>query len=531
MILGYRSGRGTFARRGLAWAAVAGLLVGACGGRERTGATRVPDGIDAGAGASGSSGSPGGSAGSSAVGAGGGLGSGGAAGVAGSVGSAGAGGVDAGLDAPPVVREPGTVVGSRMIGGSSYARPSDIATDGTNVILALQLLGDVDFGGKGIIVDHDNVSLVSYDANGNYLWHRVFDAQRIKHMDLEVDANRNLYLAGYGTRVTFGSEQHYFDGEDVRFLAKFSPTGEAIWSKGYRSGYIGPYGESPKLGVDAAGRVFLAGPLGANGVDFGPRGQLGPGDPLQDSYLVRVDGLGNALGIERFTGFNFPVLGVDADGSSVVASRVTGPIELGGPVPACNGEVPCLTAARFDANGNRSWLKQWPSPESGNYYNGASGVIARGGSTLITGYGVADFGNGATDFASSFNLLLDGAGAYVRAYYSDTGGQEWAALSPSGIAYVTGSFGVGATVGGKFFPETIADFQFYAAAYDAAGAQRFARVFGSCRCSAYMTGIVATASGPVIAGGFTGTLDLDRTLQTPPDTSVHMATFLVRIAP
>ena len=527
MILGYALRRGSFAGRALVWAAAGGLLVGACGGRARIDATRVPDGVDAGAGASGSSGGPGGSAGSSAVGAGGGPSSGGALGTAGSVGSAGAGAVDAGPDAPPEF-EPGTVVGSRMIGASGNAVPRAIATDGTNVILAVELWGDIDFGGKGDTIDHGNLSLVSYDANGNYLWHRVFDAQRIGDVDLEVDANRNLYLAGIVTRVTFGSEQYYFGSDDVRFLAKLSPTGEPIWSKGYPARYPHAGSELLKLGVDAAGRVFLAGALGANGVDFGPRGQLGPGDPLNNSYLVRFDGLGNALGIERFTGLNLPALGVDADGSSVVATWEAGPLELGGPVPACNGEVPCLTAARFDASGNRSWLKQWPSSESGETSYIATGVVVRGGATLITGYGISDFGSGLANSPSSFNLLLDGAGAYVRAYHSDTE-QEWAALSPSGTVYVTGYFNRGTTVGGKFFPRSSGNNQFYAAAYDAAGAQRFARVIGSCGCSANITGIVATASGPVIAGGFTGTLDLDRTLQTTRPTTY--ATFVVRIAP
>jgi hypothetical protein len=497
------------------------LLLLACGNVERAGLASAPNSADAAAGASGSAGAPDASAGSG--------------GTAGSAGTAGAP-----TDAPavPISDARDSVTRSWVIGPSVSAELLDIATDGTNVTLALELRGDIELGGSRFTQVNDNVSLVSYDANGNYAWHRIFEAEWVESLDIEADPAGNLYLAGLVGSITLGAER--LPGPWASFVAKLSPTGDPIWTKTFRLGgpALTPFG--PRLEVDAQGNPFVTAALGPGSVDFGPGGQLTseiPGDAyadFTDAFLVKLDTLGNPSWIRkftRFTGHGTPdcALGVDPSGAFVLSAWTVGALDLGGPAEDCPADASCVTAAGFDAMGNRSWLKQWVSGR-GNTYISDPRVTVIQGSAFLTALGSIDFGQGMSAANSSFHVRLDPTGGYAWAGFS-TGAAEVSTLASSGAAYVAGTFSKELVVGSRrFVPDTSPNVShLYYVGYDPGGSQLFTRIFASSE-TASVRAIVATTTGPWIAGHFYSTLELDRTLQagsTTDDSSVYVA----RLAP
>jgi hypothetical protein len=444
---------------------------------------------------------------------------------------------DAPIDVTPGGQGPGSVAQSWMISPTVSAELKDMATDGTHVILALRLFGDVELGGSTVTAPYENVSLVSYDTAGSYAWHRIFDAVDLESVEIETDASGNTYVAGRASSVTF-DVRLASPGSPIWFLAKLSPTGNPIWSKAYRVGRAIGNSSNPRLGVDAQGNVFLSAAVGFDGVDFGPGAQLGPGAPpgagtLLEAFLVKFDPQASPLWIRKFENFNgygvpYFSLGVDPSGASVVSTVTYGAVDLGGYTNDCPPLSKCVTAAGFDAMGNRSWIHQWPGSPNDNVV-GLPRVTVSQGSTFLTGLGSIDFGRGTRVPDSNFHTRLDSAGAPIWTGFSKVlpaGGQEVSALAPSGAAHVAGGFSRDVTIGSTTLsnsnPNSTA---VYVAEYDPTGSLRYARRLGATE-TAFAGAIVVTASGPVVAGGFYGSVELDRTFQTRSQTgdgSVYVA--------
>jgi hypothetical protein len=481
----------------------AGVVAVACGGRERTQAAQVPDLTDAAAGASGSIGASG------AFGAGGVSGSSGAAGASGSTGNAGASGTtsDAGTekDATPDAREPGSVTKSLSIPASVRSAVLDIATEGTNVTLALEVWGDGEIGGKGVSLDHGNVTLVGYDGVGNYRWHRVFDAQFLDSAQLEADPAGNLYLAGVADHITLGSQRLDFDDDYTLFVAKLSPAGEPTWIKSFRHAF----GSSLfKLSVDAQGNLSFVAELSAKGVDFGAGVALSPAsDNAYEYYLARFDALGNPTWIKRFTSV-YPSMGVDASGASVIAGFGRNGDDLGGSAITCPPDATCLAAAGLDTAGNRTWLKQWQSfgSSGGSLYD----LIVRPNSVLMMATYVDFVGDGMS-YRGLLNTL-DRNAAFVRANNVNGGTDYRAVFGASGNLYLAGTLTTYASIENIELRGTATDYEtLFVAGFDAAGAVRFARTIGKSVSEVDLLGVVSTASGLALAGNYYRTLELDRT--------------------
>ena len=512
MLLRYGLTRGI--ARGVTLASLASIVAFACGDGERTGAARVPDHTDAGAAASGGAAGASGSSGAT----------GGAAGAGGSAGTAGAAGAtpEAGTDAD--AQAPGSIKRSTSIATSVRAAVMDIASDGINVTLALEVWGDGEIGGKGVSLERDNVTLVGYDGAGNYAWHRMFDAQFLQSVQLEADPAGNLYLVGIAEYITLGSEQLRFDGDYTLFVAKLSPTGEPIWSKAFRAGF--GY-EWLKLGADPQGNLLISGELGAKGVDFGAGVQLAPGDG-DDFYVARLDALGNPSWIKKLT-VSLPALGIDASGASVIAGFGPNAADLGGSAIDCPSERTCLAAAGFDAAGNRSWLKQWVSfePLGGSLYD----LIVRPSSIFMLGTGWVDFAADGVGVSETYLTTLDRTGAFVRGDSISGGHEHRAAFSASGDLYLAGTLSEYLRIGDKTLQGAATAYeQLYVAGFDAAGAVRFAKMIGKSASEVEIVGITSTASGLAVAGNYWETLELDRAHERR-STSGQAAAFVAFLAP
>jgi hypothetical protein len=190
----------------------------------------------------------------------------------------------------------GEHVWSKRFGGSGDTSPSWIqsAPDGEgNVYLSGTFSGTWDFGGGPVTSKSPkwfgDLFLVKLDPDGNYLWGKHFgsgDAQGAS--SIAIDASGNVILgASFAGSIDFGTGTLYAASpltNDIA-VAKFSPNGDALWSR--------RFGEGNNLwlwfnvvGVAPEGHVFLAGMV-AGDIDFGT-GTLEATSYSEDIFVVKL---------------------------------------------------------------------------------------------------------------------------------------------------------------------------------------------------------------------------------------------------
>ncbi len=163
----------------------------------------------------------------------------------------------------------GTVEWIRTCGGPGPERATDIAADGSgNVTVTGQFSGTMSFGGTQLTSNgpSQDAFLARYSAAGDLLWSRsagsTANADIGEHV--AVDGSGNSYWAGeFSGTASFGALQasSTYDpglqapGIDV-FLAKYSPTGDALWLK---KGAARREDRVTGLAANANGHCWIAG--------------------------------------------------------------------------------------------------------------------------------------------------------------------------------------------------------------------------------------------------------------------------------
>lgn len=169
--------------------------------------------------------------------------------------------------------------------------------------------------------------------------------------------------------------------------------------------------EARALSPDDAGGVMVAGhTLGSLG---------GPNAGEEDAWVARYDGEGERLWIRQFGTSSFErviALAADSAGGVFVTGRTEG--DLGGP----NAGGADVFLARYDAQGNQLWMRQFGTPQR-DWANalapdGAGGVIVAGSTMGIlavrslagrmSGSHVMTARATSSGFASSAHSMLTG---------------------------------------------------------------------------------------------------------------------------
>ncbi|WP_395848448.1 DNRLRE domain-containing protein [Cystobacter fuscus] len=177
---------------------------------------------------------------------------------------------------------------TKHYGGVGPERLGALATDAQGGFVAAGQFGDAPFPtGEGF-------ALARYDASGTALWSRQVTTQAVTVRALTVTPEGNILAVGTYTGTPdlgMGSLTNapYFPS---LFIAKFSPTGQTVWSRGFVSntgrtgddfGYLSVLPES--VATDAQGSLVVAGNF-YGVVDFGGgplfAGQASVG--LNDAY-------------------------------------------------------------------------------------------------------------------------------------------------------------------------------------------------------------------------------------------------------
>lgn len=151
--------------------------------------------------------------------------------------------------------------------------------------------------------------------SGSPVWERQLFAGALA---LSTDQEDNIYIGGQITDAVVVEGVTFSNGE--RFLRKLSAAGEPVWTKAGSVAYSAVMG----LGFDAAGRLYVYGWEGASGLFLSEYSASGA-----ERMLARWGHTQN---------YDFPEIGVEADGTCYIASTFGTTISIGEQIFVPNGE-------------------------------------------------------------------------------------------------------------------------------------------------------------------------------------------------
>ncbi|MBK7311024.1 MAG: hypothetical protein KBG47_08670 [Bacteroidia bacterium] len=356
---------------------------------------------------------------------------------------------------------------------------------------------------------------------------------------IKTDVSGNTFVCGsfIGT-VDFDPSPAIFNlssyyGSQDFFIAKYGPTGNLIWAKGF--GGLG-IEDCPALAVDAAGNVYVAGSF-VYTVDFDPSTNV---SNLVQQYgtnlfLAKYDPSGNfvwAKGIIGNTTLNAFAegLNVDMNGDILLTGSFSGTLDFDPSASTVNlistGNLE-IFIAKYTSAGNYVWAHRFGS----TFADYAHSVSSDGaGNVYIAGQfkGTVDF-----DPSASTNTLVTGSSSDIFiAKYDLNGNYVWAKnmssssagediycifSDASGNLYIAGDYG-GTTdfdpSAGVYNLSIVGGVDAFFAKYNSSGNLIFARSIGGMNFDAAYS-IVADALGSIyVTGGFRLTCDFDPSSST-----------------
>lgn len=293
-----------------------------------------------------------------------------------------------------------------------------------NLIVAGRFWFVADFGGGPVLANgFEDAFLAKYGPAGELLWLRTYGddfEQRARSVALAPDGD--ILVAGeFRGQIDLGGGPFASAGYDDVFLARLTPAGEHVWSKGFG----GPDIDSGvRVTVDDAGEVILLAGAGV-AVDFGD------GVPGQDlaSHLVKFSPTGDLLWHRSYTGNDLYPRGVavDAAGDIVFVGEFNGPVDFGGGLEDALASTNVFVL-KLDADGQFTWLRQNAGAPSGGKPFVVNVDIDAAGDIHLAGWYWGSFGFGGPMF------------------FTQGGYDGWiAALSPDGDHLTSSAHGSGPT--------------------------------------------------------------------------------------
>jgi hypothetical protein len=297
---------------------------------------------------------------------------------------------------------------SKTVGGTGADGGTAAAQDGSGSVFVTGYMSagsGVDFGGGALTsAGGQDVFLVKYSSTGAHVWSKRFGSSgHDQGIGVAVDGAGSVSVMGIseGTIDFGGGPLTSLGGRDL-FVAKFSATGQHLWSE--RFGSTGT-DNGRGIAVDGAGDVFLTGDF-VNSISFGGPALTSSG--REDVFLAKLSGVnGGHLWSKRFGNLYSGEmgLGVAVDGGNNVA--ITGffgeDINFGGgPIYA---QLYDIFVAKFNSAGAHLSSRRYGDPPA--VYDNQHGnaiAISSGGNMFITGnfLGTLDFGAGGQSTSTPY---------------------------------------------------------------------------------------------------------------------------------
>lgn len=315
-------------------------------------------------------------------------------------------------------------------------------------------------GGPGAQQISDDAFLAKLSPTGGLLYSTYFGgASTDNGFDVAVDSQQNAYLTGQTGDFmfpTFNTTDGAVLNKNISlaptdiFVAKFSATGEAVYSRFFGSG-LGEY--APSIAADAVGNVYLTGQTGSNLIfaTAGADQEAFGGD--HDAFVAKLDPAGETLWTTYLGGSgreNGNDIALDTTGNVYVTGRTT---SLNFPI--LNASQPnrggvSIISDGFVAKYTSAGTRLYSTYLGGSGEDLGAGIVADGnGNAYITGLtSSTDFptsnaiqathGGGLSDaFITKYNA--NGVLSYSTYLGGDHTDKGWGiGIDAAGNAYVTG---------------------------------------------------------------------------------------------
>lgn len=270
-----------------------------------------------------------------------------------------------------------------------------------------------------------DATVVKFDATGNKIWAKTFGTESWEETySIAIDSKGDIYVTGY-TYGTFEGAQKT-GGYDV-FVLKLDKDGNQLWVKQFGTS-VDDYAYG--ISLDGADNAYVAGYTYGGFPDFKNSGKA-------DIFVLKLDKDGNQFWAKQSGGNQEDIaysITADPKGGAYVSGVTSGTLDGQSSAGASDAFI-----AKFDANGNKQWLKQFGSASWDEAWATASD---KSGNVYVAGYTGGTIGKGKPSGASDvFMAVYDPTGNQTHIFQTGTVENDYChsvAVDDEGNAYLSG---------------------------------------------------------------------------------------------
>ncbi len=420
---------------------------------------------------------------------------------------------------------------AKRFGGSGNDSASAVAVDNSgNIFLGGSFKGSADFGGSLLTSSGgQDMVLAKYSSSGVHQWSYRFGGagdETVKAIAL--DSSGNIFVAGYFTGSgNFGGSTFTSAGQYNSFLAKYSASGQHLWSKSFGSTSSTTYIDLfNALALDSQGNVVVTGTFQGD-ASFGGASLHSQWGTAVNTVLAKYSTDGTHLWSKNFASGNENYAnGIAIDRSDNII--LTGSFFTSVNFASNDGVDRTITSvaptyqnifvAKFTRDGSHIWSKRFGGA---NGDKGISVATDGNGDVLVGGmfYKQTDLGNGT---------LIGGAldlDSFVAKYSGADGSYRWAVTivgnngcwvnavkcDSQNNVVLTGYYYGTFNFRGQSLTSTLNSYDGYAAKYNSAGGLTWVSGFGGSASDGGSAIAIDASNHPIISGAFNGTATIGGT--------------------
>ena len=315
----------------------------------------------------------------------------------------------------------GTLDQNEHIGATfSFERATALATDGSDILIAIKDANDIDVGGVTLPSNHDS-SVVRLNSNFNYI---SAIGMVSSGADVEGIVSGPFDIVGVGSfasSLVIGSDSFTASGGTDAFAARLASSGQVTWARQFSGN---AWAQAQHVGQSNTG-IYVAG-------EFVDTVNLG-GGPLTGggSFLGKLHENSGHLWSQALDGIDINGLRVSAADEVVIAGEFSGTINLGGSDLVSSDAGLDVFVAKFDSSGAHVWSASFggPGDDRGGYVG-----VNRIGQIVLAGSieDSIDFGGGVVSTNGDQDVFVatlsaDGRHVWTRTF-GGTGAETAAGL-------------------------------------------------------------------------------------------------------
>ena len=364
-------------------------------------------------------------------------------------------------------------------------------------------------------VGSGDIFLVKYDATGNTIWAKTFGGTDGDIGNaIALDALGNIYITGWyaSSTISFGTSTLTNGGlgNDV-FIVKLSSLGTELWSKtaGGTSSDRG-YG----ITVDPSGNVFTTGAFMSPTINFGT-GILTNASATNDFFITKHDTNGNTLWAKKAGGTNadtgFSIASDSLGDVYATGAFASSSIDFGsGALANSTTGTQDIFVVKYDGLGNAVWSNR----SGGSADDAANGIAAKKNDVYVTGgfssasitFSTTTLNNNSAGTSDVFLAKYDLNGNLIWANSAgdaDSDAGNSVAIDTLGIAFITGFFiSNSITFGGNALTNSGAGYrELFVTAYNSNGNVAWAKSAGGGTFDEVGNTITVNNTGAIYVGG------------------------------